>query len=323
MAKKMSCQHEGCEKYGLLQPEANFFISQNKLMKRLPICKKCISDNLDLSKMDDIFTILQLLDYPYLHETWEKIYESYPDSVLSRYIAEIKRTPDVKNLHFSDTESMEGCSDTISVVEVTSDMRKLFGESFTIKQLQEMEKKYQFLKQDYDEITSMHTEALLTYCRYKVMEEEQTSLGNVDQAKKWGELASKASIQAGISPNQLKKADLIGGISTFSELTQIIEENADGVIPILPQMKYRPDDSADLIIYTYINYARHLEGKDLCKYEDVYKFYDDQRDAYITKTGDPFDIFKHDPTLINRERVKEFIKMPDELDKQTGEYSGE
>lgn len=319
----MSCQHENCEKYGLLQPDSAFFMTNNKLIKRLPICKKCISDNLDMGKMSDILTILQLLDYPYLHKTWEKIYEEHPESVLSRYIAEIRKTPDAKNLRFADTEKMESCSGTDEITEVTAEMRKLFGEEFSPKELLAMQRKYDFIKRDYDEITSMHTESLLTFIRYKVKEEQCTAANEVDAAQKWGRLADKASTQAGINPAQLKKADLIGGISTFSELTQIIEENADGVIPVLPQFKYRPDDAIDFILWNFISYEGHLDGREFCEYEDIYKFYDNRKQAYIEKTGDPYNIFKNDPTEGNRERIKDFIKLSvEDYEDQEGEMNG-
>lgn len=36
------------------------------------------------------------------------------------------------------------------------------------------------------------------------------------------------------------------------------------------------------------------------------------REDYITSTGDPYGIFDEDPTLNNREKVKQFIQLPDE-----------
>ena len=189
-------------------------------------------------------------------------------------------------------------------------MRERFGSNFTNDELLAMDKKYRFLQPSFDEQTSMHTEFLISYIRYRVKEEFATADNDVASAKSWGALAEKAATQAGITPTQMQKADLIGGITAIGELTQIIEDNADGVIPILPKYQARPDDAIDMNIFMYINYARHLEGKDLCSYEDVYKFYDDRRDEYVKKTGDPYDIFKNDPTRKNRERVKDFIKIP-------------
>ena len=41
------------------------------------------------------------------------------------------------------------------------------------------------------------------------------------------------------------------------------------------------------------------------------RVYDKRKEEYIAKTGDPYGIFKDDPTEKNRERVKDFITMPE------------
>lgn len=319
MARKMICLHEECDKFGIQQAETAFYASNNPLLKRYPVCKKCIDKNVDLSKISEILGILQQLDYPYLPKVWQQVAEQYPDIVLARYLAELKGNVNTRKMRFSESEKInEDRSGLIDIDVVTDEMIQLFGEGFSPKQLREMDRKHKFIKQDYDEITSMHTEALVTYCRYKVMEEEQTSLGNVDEAKKWGQMADKASVQAGITPNQLKKTDLTGGISTFGELTQIVEKSADGVIPLLPRFTQEPSDLPDFTIYTYIDCARHLEGKPPVKYSDIYKFYDKRKKQFIDDTGDVKNIFKHDKSEEMRPKIEKFIKIP----KQEGDSDG-
>ena len=48
-------------------------------------------------------------------------------------------------------------------------------------------------------------------------------------------------------------------------------------------------------------------------YSDIYKFYDEKKKEYIDMYGDPYGIFKNDPTLKNRENVKKFITVPIEF----------
>ena len=100
-----------------------------------------------------------------------------------------------------------------------------------------------------------------------------------------------------------------GGISSFSEFFQKVERTKD-VIRILPKYRYRPNDALDFVIWCFINYCRRLEGKTECAYEDVYKFYDEKVAEYIQQYGDPYGIFADDPTVSNRERIKEFITLP-------------
>lgn len=314
MARKIICLHEMCDKFGIAQPETAFYASNSPLLKRYPVCKQCIEKNVDLNKLSEILGILQQLDYPYLPKVWTQVSEQYPDATLARYLAELKRNANTRKMRFSESEKIDEDKSGILDIEVdmvTDAMREKFGSNYSNEELLAMDKKYRFLQSSYDETTSMHTEAITSYVRYRVKEEMATERDDINSAKAWGALAEKSAVSAGITPQQLKKADLVGGITTFGELTQIIEENADGVIPVLPRYRPRPDDSIDMNIFMYINYARHLEGKDLCSYEDVYKFYDKRRDEYVKKTGDPYDIFKNDPTRKNRERVAEFIDIPE------------
>lgn len=157
----------------------------------------------------------------------------------------------------------------------------------------------------------MHTEALLTYIRYRVKEELATASGNVKDAKDWGEMANKAATNAKINPSQLSKADLTEGLSTFSELSLAIEKEVD-IIPILPRFKCRPNDALDFNIWCYVNYERDLSGLPPCSYEDIYAFYDQRKRDYVAQYGDPYGIFGDDTSEKNRENIKKFIKEDDD-----------
>ena len=161
--------------------------------------------------------------------------------------------------------------------------------------------------------TNLHKEALLTYVRFKVKEEIATSKGDVQEAQKWYQAAQDAAEKAKITPKQLTKEDLQGGITSFSEIFKAVEQAVD-VIPILPQFKYRPNDALDFVIWCYINYARDLQGLPQCSYEDVYRFYDKKKKEYLDQYGDSYGIFEEDPTPKNRENIKKFIVLPKDYD---------
>lgn len=172
-----------------------------------------------------------------------------------------------------------------------------------------MFEKYEKLKLNYTLQTYLHQEALATYVRFKVKEEIATADGNVDEAKKWYDAAQNAAANVKLTPKQLSELDLHGGINSFSEIFKAVEQAID-VIPILPQFKYRPNDTLDFVIWFYINYARDLQGLPQCSYEDVYKFYDKKKQEYLDQYGDPYGIFDEDPTPKNRENIKKFITLP-------------
>lgn len=193
--------------------------------------------------------------------------------------------------------------------DITEDMISLFGEGYTKSEYQKMYDKYEKLKLNYTLQTNIHQEALATYVRFKVKEEEATAKGNVDEAKKWYDAAQNAAEKAKLTPKQLTQSDLQGGINSFSEIFKAVEQAVD-VIPILPRFKFRPNDALDFNIWCYINYARDLQGLPLCTYEDVYKFYDKRKEEYLEQYGDPYGIFEDEPTEKNRPNVEKFITLP-------------
>lgn len=333
-----------CNKY---KRSGDFYVSYNENRDKsgyLPFCKDCLkamcldrNGNIDKKKF---LEMLKTIDKPYIQALYRNITARGGD-VVGKYI----RTTNMKqyrgltwdngDLHLLNEEESEvkpqmglaaktstgAKKDNIGTItteaqkfknfKVTNEMIALFGTGYSDEEYFQMWNKYEFLKANYVGDTSMHTEALVTYVRYKVKEEMAIVANLPGDAKTWGDLAMKQAERAKINPNQFSKADLQGGLTTIGEIAQAVEQNVD-IIPILPQFKYRPNDAVDFCIWNYINYARDLEGKPLVEYKDVYKFYDKMKDAYIVSTGDPYGIFDGDPTEGNREKVEKFIQLPKE-----------
>lgn len=219
----------------------------------------------------------------------------------------------VKNNRFVHTENDEKVvhvdEDTF---EITQEMIDMFGEGYSRIEYRNMYKKYNAMQKNYTIQTNIHKEALLTYVRFKVKEELATARGDVQEAQKWYQAAQDAADKAKLTPKQLSKADLQGGITNFSDIFKAVEE-ADERIPIFPEFKYRPNDAVDFILWCYINYERNLNNMPEVPYSDIYKFYDEKKKEYIDMYGDPYGIFKNDPTLKNRDTVKKFITVPVEF----------
>ena len=217
-------------------------------------------------------------------------------------------------------ESMKGSSSNKTPVSayddefvLTEDIVRLFGEGYPLDEYRWMYKKYEKLKDDYSIQTSLHQEALATYVRFKVKEEIATAKGDVAAAAKWYQAALNAADEGKLTPKRITQADLQGGISAFSDIFRAVEQAVD-VIPILPQFKFQPHDAVDFNIWCFVNYIRDLQGKDQVSYEAVYKFYDRKKQEYIEQYGDPNHIFDDDPSESNRERIKQFITLPDDYD---------
>ena|GEM_PF-532968 len=278
--------------------------SVKEYAKKFPLGEDFRSDISKASIIGYYFkTIITLSQYKDLN--WEQglKYEStFGDSPENRLL--MKKTEDAVNGRNSILYYLED-----DEFEVTQDIIRLFGEGYNKSEYRAMWKKYEFLKTSYPDITNLHSEALLTYIRLKVKEEMATSRGDVSEAEKWNRAATTAAEKAKINPSQLRKSDLQGGLNSFSELFQAVEQAVD-IIPILPKFKYRPNDAIDFNIWCLINYLRRLEGKPLCEYEDVYKFYDERKRDYVEQYGDPYGIFAGDTTEKNRENIQKFITLP-------------
>ena len=196
--------------------------------------------------------------------------------------------------------------------EITDEIVELFGEGYTRAEYKKMLKKYNDMTKTYVVQTNLHKEALLTYVRFKVKEEIATSKGDVQEAQKWYQAAQDAAEKAKLTPRQLSKEDLQGGIVNFSDIFAAVE-GAKERIKIFPEFRYQPKDAADFIIWCYVNYERNLNNMPEVPYKDIYKFYDDKKHEYIEMYGDPYGIFSEDTTEINRETIEKFITVPNEF----------
>lgn len=268
-------------------------------------------ENDDVKYHGDAIIRLYMKNIASLRQVSSKSYiDSEKDGFIQKHSTVIQKT---ENAEYKKALKKKKDEEIIEVeddnFEVTQDMIDMFGEGYTRLEYKKMLKKYTDMTKTYVIQTNLHKEALLTYVRFKVKEEMATSRGDVQEAQKWYQAAQDAAEKAKITPKQLTKEDLQGGITSFSEIFKAVEQAVD-VIPILPQFKYRPNDALDFVIWCYINYARDLQGLPQCSYKDVYKFYDKKKQEYLDQYGDPYGIFTEDTTEKNRENIEKFITLP-------------
>lgn len=228
----------------------------------------------------------------------------------SKYMSEINDVNlDIDLARIKNEEVVQMRSDVFEVTQETLDM---FGEGFTRLEYKKMLKKYEDMTKTYVVQTNLHKEALLTYVRFKVKEEIATAKGNVQEAQKWYAAAQDAAEKAKLTPKQLSKEDLQGGLANFSDIFAAVE-GAKERIRIFPEFKYQPKDAADFIIWCYVNYERNLNNMPEVAYKDIYKFYDEKKQEYVEMYGDPYEIFTDDTTEGNRETIEKFITIPNEF----------
>lgn len=293
--------HEPVKKCTLCTKEkriSHFYNSNSKLSDgKSPMCKNCIKSKIDYNDITTIHSILRTLDIPFNIEYWEKAIKSKKDPFGSymRMANSLRQfqglTWDDSNFEKENDNNIAGESVTpikeisSQKIKVTNELLEKWGTGYDTEEYLQFERKYQALKNNYPERTAMHTEALLTYIRYRVKEELATAQGNAKAAKDWGTLAKDAATAAKINPSQLSKADLLDGLDSFSQLTRSVEQAVD-IIDILPRFKEKPQDKPDFTIWCYVNYIRDLKGLPLAEYRDVYRFYEERKREYELNNED-------------------------------------
>lgn len=333
---KKAIQKKICSTCGDEKSMREFYNSYNSLHKdnKSPICKTCMKnacyDENGEFDIENFQSILRQLDRPFIQDLWDSSIaevkkginisdDGFYDGVIGKYMKNIsiqqhrlkKWDDSVFQTQKSVSESTRRKANTYNEkvyylndeeFDVSEEMIRLFGEGYTSKEYQTMQRIYDDTKQDYPNISSNQKNLLLRYVRFAAKEEIATNSGIIADAEKWSKLTTEAL-------KQLNSIDVQGGVTCFSEFFQKFERVKD-VTRILPRFKYRPNDAPDFIIWCYINYCRRLEGKPEVPYEDVYKFYDEKVAEYVKQYGDPYKIFTDDTTLNNREKIKEFIELP-------------
>lgn len=283
-----------CTCCGKEKNDRDFYISSSPIHKhtgKLSVCKTCIWELAEVNEkstdMRNIKDLLRSIDKPFITFLWDSSVEEGTNT--NKFIFKIYMKnlgmPQYKSLNWDDSDFNVSSESTQSVGKNNKEffaddyVIDKWGVGYTPQEYEAFERKYNVLKNNYQEKTSMHTEALLTFIRYRVKEELATARGDVKEAKEWGTLASKQAQDAKINPSQLSKADLSDGLDTFGQLVRTVEQSVD-IIPLLPQFKERPHDKPDFAMWCYINYIRDLKGLPLAEYDEIYRFYDDRKKEY-------------------------------------------
>lgn len=288
MTKKAVAAKKTCLKCEKSKYMTDFFLSNSDLHSdsRYPVCKVCLKQNLDVEDVKSVQDLLMQMNRPFLMDSWiSSIEESQRTNKepFGMYLKNVNlnfKTYTWKDSVFEIQHVKESVNiDSILKNDITDELIEKWGIGYEKDEYLAFERKYNMLKNNYQEKTAMHTEALLTYIRYRVKEEISTAKNDMKSAKEWGQLAQKAAQDAKINPSQLSKSDLSDGLDTFGQLVRTVEQAVD-IIPILPKFKEKPQDKPDFTLWCYVNYVRDLKGLPLVPYQDIYKFYDQRKKDY-------------------------------------------
>lgn len=299
--EKITCAG-GCNRT-LKVNNANFYKSTKPEYEKTDgfcyICKSCIremcynSDN--TINLNGLHRALEMLDRPFIKAEYMKIL-SKGSFDIGTYLKNVsfnsyrKLTYGDSDRDNNDTQTTSNAQDTKRSNEVSFTVDELevledkWGFGYTKEEYYFFEKKWKKLIDNYGEKTTLHTEALITYIRFRVREEMATARGDIKEAKEWGALAAQAQKDGKLNVAQLSKSDISGGVDLVCQIFEAVESEV-GIIPLLPKLIEQPYDDADMIIWAVINYGRRLDDKPRVAYKDIWYFYDEMLEEYFKQQG--------------------------------------
>lgn len=296
--KYIECQ---CDKHKGKNPLAiqNFYNSNSPMAKegKSPFCKTCIKEMMNVEDIKTVYTVLQVMDLPFVYDVWNKVKDGDKD-VFGNFLRQINSLPQFKGLRYKDSmfeainidNSKENSTEKkkknkFEIDDMTHEqLEDKYGIGYTDEEYYCFEKKWRKLVDSYGQKTSLHIESLTTYIRFRVKEELATAKGDVAEATKWGQLAEKAQQSGKLNVAQLSKSDISGGVDLVCQIFEAVESEV-GVIPLLPKLIEQPMDDADMIIWSLVNYGRTLDDKPRIKYKDIWDFYNDMLGEYCSDKG--------------------------------------
>ena len=299
--KKPEVKKYICTECNQEKKSSDFYKSFKSASGVMPYCKQCIINKcLNKEKtaidIDNFKKTLQQVDRPYIHHVIVANSNKCddPKTVIGRYWKDIAmpqyRSSTYADSMFGDNKGSqmmnERSVDSGNIYRLDTEKRYQFTEKYgfgyTDEELIAIDRKYNLLRANYPEYTALHTEALISYCRFRVKEELATARGELNEASKWGDMAQKQAQSARINPSQLSKNDLTSGLSGFGELTRAVEQAVD-IIPILPRFIQKPQDKIDFTLWCYINYIRQMQNLPNCEYSEIYNFLEERKKDYNQK----------------------------------------
>lgn len=265
----------GCD---MVHRSTDFYKSYSphfKIREKMPFCKQYLIDYIGKDK-ERMVEMCRLMDVPFIAILWDDLIVKEEPNLVTGYFSSMGIR--YRDLTFKDSQFGVGKDESDVVYKAEdldriNELSKKWGSGYDSDVLEMFENKYKMLSSAYEEVTNMHTEALMRYIRFQVMSERAIAENNPSQAKDWANLARDSAKQAKIDPNQLSQADLQGGLSNVGEIVKAVEREAD-IIELLPKFRNDMQDGVDFTIWCYVNYCRKLQGLDEVEYKDIYNYVD-------------------------------------------------
>src|SRR5690348_5273412 len=168
MARKMSntIPHKTCTRCNVSKLLREFYNTHESIFSpdgKVPMCKKCIKELVDVNDIDTVIDVLRQIDKPFLKDLWKVSLSTA--SPIGDYIRKVNSMPQYKDMNFNMT-SMEDVQNTIDeqydprVIESNFDasdlpeLRKKWGKSYSNEDIEYLEQYERNMRNDYEITTT-------------------------------------------------------------------------------------------------------------------------------------------------------------------------
>lgn len=162
--KELECQ---CKDHKGKNPLAisNFYNSNSPMAKegKSPFCKKCIKDMIDYDDINTIYTVLQVMDLPYIYEYWDRcIGDTNNKDPFGNYLRMANSLNQFKGLKWKDSifdSSIKNEEDTKQIKKEVKE-ETVYSEDwrgkYTLSDLDYLDNYYKDLTTDFKIVTRNH-----------------------------------------------------------------------------------------------------------------------------------------------------------------------
>lgn len=268
-------KYKDCVSCGKKKVSTSFYSSNSKMFGdgKVPICKLCLSKQVNEDDISTVKDILRQIDKPFIFMVWKSAYES-PKDTFGNYMKIINSLPQYKNMTYDDSVD-EITNETVDVddafedsldddlgesnIKINSDVKLKFGSGYKNEEYVKMEKFYQDMMATHEITAPQHKEMLIEICKVNIQKDRTLREGDYTSYKKLSDASKTLIADAGFRPADRTTGSEATGIRTFSQIFEEIEK--DGFITPVPI--HVNEDILDRTIMYIQNYTRRLLNMDV------------------------------------------------------------
>ncbi len=263
------------EKTGKEKPLSDFYNSNSILFSDglVPICKKCLKENVDSNDIDSIKNMLQKIDKPFVAKVWKSA-EKKGGDIFGNYLRMINSLPQYKSYTWSDSDfvgeestdiykkkfnnidNIEELETEFGTIELNREVALKFGSGYTNIEYLQMEKFYREMDRTHNLDTPQLKKQVINLCKLQVKMDRALESDDANSYKKYADAYDAILKTSALTPKDKKSLSDSTGIRSFSAIFEEVEKH--GYIEPKPISERK--DLVDVAIIEHLNYVRILGG---------------------------------------------------------------